>query len=110
MLGRILSELADDDRAGAVLMELGDIVLVAGIESACAQSGDSLGEYASAAVRRFANAASDDDWLALMTALNNSEDPARSGLVTMLRWALSSEARAGTGTGGGCSCGGGCST
>lgn len=108
MLGMILSGLRDESEAMTALLDVGDIALVASVEAACARGGDSVGEYTSAAVRRFANAASDDDWLSLMTALNSAENPARAGLESMLRWALAHESRDDGGYSDGCSCGGAC--
>ena len=53
--------------------------------------------------------AGDEDWLALMTAIERADDPARVVLGKMLRWALASDAAPAPATSGGCSCGsGGC--
>ena len=68
---------------------------------------ESLGEYASGATRRFAATASDEDWLALMTAIEVSDDPAATTLGRMVRWSLTRDAQAmAAPAAGGCTCGG----
>lgn len=110
LLSTIITELGDESRAAAALMELGDIVLVANIEAERRLHGESAGEYVSGAVRRFAGAASDNDWLALMTALERAENPASACLGSMLRWSLARDACNDGHDKDGCSCGrgGGC--
>ena len=44
-------------------------------------------------MRRFSNLASSEDWLALMTAIERSDDPARTTLERMLRWSLLQDAK-----------------
>jgi hypothetical protein len=71
------------------------------------------GEYVANASRRFAAAAGDEDWLALMTAMERAPDPGRAALERMLRWALARDEAeqaahaAGAKPHGGCTCGGG---
>ncbi|CAG0983718.1 MAG: hypothetical protein F9K19_21240 [Rhizobiaceae bacterium] len=108
LLGTMMSALRDEDVATATLMELGDIVLAAQVEAARDAHGESVGEYVSGAVQRFALSAGDEDWLGLMTALERSDDPAGACLTRMLSWSLARDARAHPGNAhDGCSCGGG---
>ena len=108
LLGNIMSALRDEDVATATLVEIGDIVLAAQVEAARDAHGESVGEYVTGAVRRFALLAGDEDWLGLMTALERSDDPAGACLARMLSWSLARDARADSGgTHGDCSCGGG---
>lgn len=108
LLGTMMSALRDEDIAAATLMELGDIVLVAQVEAARDAHGESIGEYVTGAVQRFALLAQDEDWLALMTALERSDDPAGACLTRMLSWSLARDAHSAEGGAhGGCSCGGG---
>ena len=103
LLGTILRKLDTDADAAVVLESLGDLVLLAEVDAMGSVHGESPGEYASGATRRFAAAASDEDWLALMTALEKTEDPARTTLDRMVRWSLAKD-RAPSG---GCGCHGG---
>jgi hypothetical protein len=112
LLGTIMTRLQDEGVAAATLMSLGDIVLVAEVEAARLPHAESLGEYVSGAAQRFAGLASDEDWLALMTALEGSDNPAAACLATMLRWSIARDAEAaaaetGGASPGGCCCAGG---
>jgi hypothetical protein len=105
-LGAILATLRDEDAAAEALAALGDIVLYAQVQTCGAQHGESPGEYACGAVRRFSNLASSEDWLALMTAIERSDDPARTTLERMVRWSLLQDAKTASDTGAehSCSC------
>lgn len=109
LLGTMMNALRDEDLAAATLMELGDIVLAADVETARHAHGESIGEYVTGAVQRFAMAATDEDWLALMTALERSQSPAGACLTRMLSWSLARDARpdGSENTTGSCACGGG---
>jgi hypothetical protein len=109
LLGTILRRLEDEESAAVALEALGDIVLLADVQAIGAVHGESPGAYASGATRRFAAAASDEDWLALMTAIENGDDPARITLERMVRWSIARDradlAGPPGGCGGGCTCG-----
>lgn len=109
LLGTMMSALRDEDVASATLLELGDIILAARVEEARDAHGESIGEYVSGAVQRFALLAKDEDWLGLMTTLERSDNPAGACLTRMLSWSLARDALSadGGGTQEGCSCGGG---
>ena len=107
-LGALLSNLDDETDAGAALDTIGDLVLYAAVFEMGARYDEAPGQYISAAVRRFASRASDEDWLGLMAAAENGDDPGRSVLQQVLRWALARDAAEGTATlHSGCSCKGG---
>lgn len=110
LLGTILGKLRDEGDASAALMALDDIVLLTEVRERAAQYGETPGEYAAGAVSRFAGAASDEEWLALMTAIENGGDPARITLDRMVRWSLVQDAKveapAGCASGASCSCSG----
>ena len=113
LLGTILKRLEGEADAAEALDALGDIVLLTEIRTMGAVHAESPGEYASGATQRFAAAASDEDWLALMTAIEKSGNPARTVLERMVRWSLARDqaeldgpAAGGCKTGA-CSCGGG---
>jgi hypothetical protein len=109
LLGALMTELKDEAAAKVTLLSLGDIMLLNEVENARIAYDESLGEYAAGAAQRFAHLASDEDWLKLMTALENAESPAATCLATMVRWSLLRDAREATSvnTEAGCSCGAG---
>jgi len=109
LLGELMAELRDEATATIVLLSLGDIMLLNEIEAARLAHDESPGEYAAGAAQRFAHMASDEDWLKLMTALENTEAPAATCLATMVRWSLWRDAREAVPVSAeaGCSCGSG---
>lgn len=112
LLGTILKRLGAEADAADALQALGDIVLLAEVRQMGEAYGESPGEYASAATRRFAAVASDEDWLALMTAIEKLDDPAHTTLDRMVRWSLAKDRAELAGQQGGripgaCSCGAG---
>jgi hypothetical protein len=108
LLGAIMNELRDETVAAAALMQMGDMVLVAEVDAARAPHEESIGEYVSGAAQRFARQAVAEDWLALMTALERTETPAATCLVTMVRWSIANDAKVlePDAASSGCSCGG----
>ncbi len=108
-LGALLTHLSDETDAAAALDALGDVILLARIQAMGALHDETPGEYVANASRRYAAQAGDEDWLALMTAIERADDPARVVLGKMLRWALEKDA-APAPKAGSCGCGsGGCS-
>jgi hypothetical protein len=101
LLGHMIERLADDVFAAEALVSLGDLPLLVDVDAACRAQEVSAVAYAATAARRFADHASDDDWLALMTALESASDPGAACLRRMLIWSLRKDSA-------GCSCGGGC--
>jgi hypothetical protein len=91
-LGELLSHLDDESHAAAALNALGDIVLYARVEAAGRDHDEQPGEYVTNAARRFAAVASDEEWLAVMNALERTDDPARAVLLRMLDWELTRDA------------------
>jgi hypothetical protein len=92
LLGAIMNELRDEAAAAAALIGLGDVVLVAEVEAARIPHDESIGDYVSGATRRFAGQASDEDWLAIMTALERADNPAAACLSAMIRWSIAKDA------------------
>ena len=95
LLGQVLDRLGDEGIAAETLLSLGDLPLMVDVEVTGARFGESLPLYASNAVGRFAAFASDEDWLALMTALERTADPAAACLRQMLLWSLRQDSHAG---------------
>lgn len=92
LLGQVLERLGDEMFAAETLVALEDLRLMADVQAAGRQFGESIGEYASGASRRFAQSASDEDWLALMTDLERADDAGTACLKHMLEWSLRHEA------------------
>ena len=88
LLGHVLDRLGDPSFATETLLGLDDLPLVVEIEAVGRPFGESAPDYAIHAVRRFATLAGDEDWLALMTALERADDPASTCLRLMLNWSV----------------------
>lgn len=107
-LGKIIRDFSDEARAEEALVACGDLLLLARIGQAASRFDETAGEYATGAVQRFANLASSEDWLALMTAIERAEDPAFDSLSHMLNWSLKQDEAEPARRQAGCSCGGDC--
>ncbi len=95
LLGQVLDRLGDEGIAAETLLGLDDLPLMVEVEATGARFGESSPIYASNAVGRFTAFASDEDWLALMTALERTSDPAAACLRQMLLWSLRQDSHAG---------------
>jgi hypothetical protein len=91
LLGDMIARFDDPAYAGEALMALDDLVLVADIIAAAEAEGLAPGELAKQAVDRFVAAATDEDWVTLIGAMERAEDPGR----VFLRRALALVPRAG---------------
>jgi hypothetical protein len=107
-LGEIIRDFSGEARADEALLACGDLVLVARVGEVALRYDETIGEYAAGAVRRFANLASGEDWLALMNALERADDPGLRCLTHMLHWSLKRDEAGSAEPHEGCSCGGGC--
>jgi len=74
-LGEIIRGFSEEAPANEALLACNDIVLVAQVGEAAGRFEETVGEYAAGAVRRFANLAVSEDWLALMNAIERADDP-----------------------------------
>ena len=92
LLGQVLQQLGDETSAAEALLTMGNLPLIVEIETAGRQFGESPGEYAAGAARRFAAVASNEDWLGLMTALERADDAGAACLKHMVEWALRRDA------------------
>lgn len=114
-LGEIIRSFDDEARAAEALAACGDIVLLARVDAMIRKFDESIGEYASGSVRRFANLAGSEDWLGLMNIVERAADPGRECLTYMVSWSLKRDEAPATPpaseTQAGCTCGrsGGCS-
>jgi len=94
LLGQVFERLGDEGFAAETLVALKDLPLMVEVETAGRLFGESLGEYAAGASRRFAAFAADEDWLALMTALERGDDAGTACLKHMLEWSQRHETAA----------------
>ena len=106
LLGTILKRLGNEADAAEALEAMGDIILLAEVQAMGEVHDESPADYVCGATRRFAANAASEDWLALMTAIEGSDDPARTTLDRMLRWSLQQDAAGPTASGCGCGKGG----
>lgn len=88
LLGEVLGHLRDESFAAETLVGLDDLPLMAGVAAEAGRHGETAGDYAAASVRRFAAFADDEDWLALMAAIERGSDPGAAALRHMLAWCL----------------------
>ncbi len=88
LLGDVIRDLTDEHSAAGALVALGDLSLLARIETARAAYCETAGAYAANAVARFADGAGDEDWLDLMNVMERTRDPAGVCLQRMIEWSL----------------------
>jgi hypothetical protein len=105
-LGEIIKNFGEEEAATEALLACNDIVLFGRIGEASARYEESVGEYASGAVRRFANLAVSEDWLGLMNVLERATDPGIDCLTFMVRWSLKQDEAEAAPAHAGCTCGG----
>jgi hypothetical protein len=75
MLGDLLTSLTDETTALETILGAGDLKLLAAAQEMAAADGLDLGSYVTQTVQRYANEASDEEWVTLMGLLNRSQDP-----------------------------------
>jgi len=107
LLGTLISELKSPDYAAAILSRFGDVMLLARLQDTARRHDEETSDYAAAAVARFSRDGGDEDWLALMTALERAGDPASASLRFMIEWALKADEVHEAHGHEGCTCGGG---
>ena len=75
MLGDLLANLTDETTALETILGAGDLALLTAVRDHAAAECVDLGAYVGQMVQRYANEASDEEWITLMGALNRSQDP-----------------------------------
>lgn len=88
MLGDIIARLGDKGAAEAVLIEAGELALLAEVREAARSLDMEAAAFASLAVRRFVERADDDAWLHLVGVMGRSDAPGLDALSTILRRAV----------------------
>jgi hypothetical protein len=75
VLGDLLARFGDESAAVETVLGLGDLSLVAALRQRADAEGLDLGAFAVLAVQRYAEWASDEEWITLMGVLGRSADP-----------------------------------
>jgi hypothetical protein len=105
-LGEIIKSFSEEVPASEALLACNDIALFARVGDAAGRHEETVGEYASGAVRRFANMAGSEDWLGLMNVLERADDPGLGCLSYMINWSLKQDESPAKSAHPGCTCGG----
>lgn len=88
MLGDLLACLADETTATETILRSGDLQLLSLAREQAATEGLPLAAYVTQTVQRYANNASDEEWITLMGLLNRSPDPGMTCLQRAFAYAL----------------------
>ncbi len=88
MLGDLLANLTDETTALETILGAGDLNMLTAMQVQAQADGVELGPYVAQTVRRYANEASDEEWITLMGLLNRSQDPGRTCLTRAFEHAL----------------------
>jgi hypothetical protein len=75
LLGDLLNRFDDEAVAAETIMRVGDLAMIAAMRKNAEALGLTLGEYASLAVRHYADGASDEEWATLIGQMGRTEDP-----------------------------------
>jgi|GEM_PF-379444 len=87
-IDHVAGSLIEEADAEVILHATGDLALVARVNETSASYGQTAGAYAVSALRRYADGATHEQWLSLMTALGQAVDPAAACTLRALAWAL----------------------
>ena len=90
-IGELIARFEDEAVATEALIGLGDIVLTSEVSRAAAAKKMTIGEFAATAVQRFANRATDEDWLTLLGRMSRADDPGQIFLRFILSAAIAED-------------------
>jgi hypothetical protein len=88
MLGDLLTSLTDETTALETILSAGDLNLLTAAQELAAVDGLDLAAFVTQTVQRYANEASDEEWVTLVGLLNRSPDPGTTCLKRALEHAL----------------------
>jgi len=88
LLGDVIARFDDEAFARETLFALDDHVLTARVATLAAENNVSAGEFVRESVGRFANGASDEQWLTLIGQMSRAQDPGQVFLRRVLSAAL----------------------
>jgi len=87
-LGEILEQLNDRSEIHGLIIEAGDMAVIARLDEASRDRGSDPATLALQAVEAFTRRADDEAWVKLIGRVQNAEAPAAACLSEMLQWAL----------------------
>jgi hypothetical protein len=87
LLGDLLSRFTDESLAAEAILSLADLGLLTALRQRAEEDGLELGTFAALAVQRYAEEASDEEWVTLMSDLDRSMDPGLTCLKRALVYA-----------------------
>ncbi len=87
-LGEILEQLHDPSEIHRLIVEAGDVSLIARLDTVARDRDVDTGALALEAVETFTRQADDEAWVKLIGRIQDADAPAAVCLSEMLRWAL----------------------
>jgi hypothetical protein len=75
LLGDVIARLTDESAVTEILLDLGDLPLLAKLRARADENDVTLGAYASWAFRTYADNASSEEWTTLIGIIRKSADP-----------------------------------
>ncbi|MFN3350730.1 hypothetical protein [Pseudorhodoplanes sp.] len=91
LLGDLIARFDDDSTALQILLSLDDLALIARVRETCKREDYALGEFARAAVQRYAASASDEEWVTALGQMGRTQTPGVELLRRALVWMLGME-------------------
>lgn len=91
-LGSLIARLENEQDAADAFAALGDLPLYAQVAAMADRYDATPAEYVAVAAARFSSEAADEDWLGLIAAMGQADDPGRTALVRLVRWVLARDA------------------
>jgi len=77
LLGEILGRLTDDAQATEIILDTGDLSMLAAMRARAETAGLDLAAFVRAALQQYATEASDEEWITLMGLIGRTNDPGR---------------------------------
>lgn len=87
-LGSLIARLEQERDAARAIEALGSLPLYAEVAAMAEHFSETPGEYVAIGASRFANEADEEDWLGLISAASQADDPGLVALSRLVRWAL----------------------
>jgi hypothetical protein len=87
-LGEILDQLQDPAEVRRLMMEAGDVAMLARLDKLASDRAEDAGAFALQAIESFTQRADDEAWVKLIGRIQNAEAPAAACLSEMLQWTL----------------------
>ena len=75
LLGDLIARFDDEAVAEETIVAIGDLATLAAAREGAAAQGVSVGAYLATTARRYANEASDEEWITLLGIMGKTPDP-----------------------------------